>query len=116
MILGLETLNLRRNAATVWAAGRGTSTPTASTFQGSWQPLSGREIALLPEGERATNYAKVYTETALNTSDQHTKVSADLISRDGSAWFKVLTSVPYFTNAPIPHYKALAKRAQEADE
>lgn len=114
MILGIETLNLRRSGASAWAAGRATASTTDTTFLGSWQPLNGREASLLPEGERASDYIKVYTKEVLNTVDQHGKLRADQISRDGSAWFKVLTSVPYFANATIPHYKVKAKRLQEA--
>jgi len=115
MILGLRTLNLRRYSVPTWAAGRATATPATSTFLGSWQPLNGREIAMLPEGERSSDRAKIYTTTLLNTSEQGTKIQADEVNRDGFAWFKVLKVGPYFDESPIPHYRVEVVRLQEAD-
>jgi hypothetical protein len=114
MILGLITVNLRRFGVTTWAAGRGSATPTTSTFKGSWQPLNGREIAMLAEGERASDHAKIFTTTLLRTADQHGKTAADNVNRDGSTWFKVLKVGPYFSNAPIPHYRVEVVRLREA--
>lgn len=114
MILGLATLHLRRSAVQAWGSdGRASATTTDSTFSGSWQPLDGREIAMLPEGERASDRAKVFTATLLRTTDQRTGTPADLVSQDGSAWFKVLEVRPYSANAPLPHYRVELARVQE---
>ena len=115
MMLGIGTLNLRRTSAVTWAAGRATATTADTTFSGSWQPLNGREIAMLPEGERASDRAKVYTATVLRTVDQHSDTEADLVSRDGSTWYKCLIAKPYFDNTPIPHYRIEVVRVQEQD-
>lgn len=115
MILGLITIALRRSGVQTWSAGRATATTATSSFKGGWQPLNGEEIAMLPAGERASDHAKIYTTTLLRTSDQHTKIPADNVNRDGSTWFEVLKVEPYNAETPIPHYRVEIVRLQEQD-
>ena len=114
MILGTESATLKRFAAGSYSStGEWTDgTGTTSTISASWQPLNGRELAMLPEGERQRDQRKVYTLTALITSDPRTGLQADHLSLDGSTWYKV-EQVEH-ERAVIPHYKARVVRIQEA--
>lgn len=49
----------------------------------SVQPLNGRELMLLPEGERTKQYVRGYTNTQLYTAQQSSSKKADRISVDG---------------------------------
>lgn len=112
-ILGARDLTLRRvNAAGSWAAGRfveGSRSDT--TITGAFQPLNGQEIALLPEGSRASDHRKVLTETELRGLDQHEEKAADQVVVD-SVVYKVMTVAHW--PAILPHYEARLFRLQEA--
>ena len=112
-LLGTET-------ATRYVYGTGTrdsdtgrwqeATPTTETFVGSFQPVSGREREALPAGVRTSDALTVYTETDLQTADQHAGTQADEVEYDGKRyrveeverWPKLLT-----------HTKALLVRTKE---
>jgi hypothetical protein len=49
----------------------------------SVQPLNGRELILLPEGERTKQYVRGYTNTQLYTAQQAASKKADQTSIDG---------------------------------
>jgi len=112
-ILGSESLTRRRYAAGSWdtdgvfVAG----TATNSSFSGSFQPLNGEELATLPEGERAGDQRKVYTQSALRTTDQAAGVQADRVSQDGTVFYEVRQVER--ERAVLPHYKARLVRVQE---
>ncbi len=111
-ILGQEAITLHRRAVGTRSEGR--YTPGAavdSIIYASVQPLSGRELERLPEGERQKHSVKVYTETELRTSDQAADTLADLLVIN-SGTFKVLRVDRW--SAVIPHYEAYAVREDEA--
>jgi len=71
VILGLSTVTRRRFATGSRTSGRftaGAATDTAILM--SVQPLNGRELASLPEGERSSTVLKGYTESDVRTLDQ----------------------------------------------
>lgn len=81
MILGLANVTRRRFAAGSrgsdgrWVAGASTE----STIRMSVQPLSGRELQTLPEGERTADQVKGYTADDVRTLDQVAGAAADHI-------------------------------------
>lgn len=111
-ILGEEPVTLERRAAnTVGNDGivvRGAV--TTSTIRGSFQPLAGEEIALLPDGERQADHRKFYTETELRTADQHAQTEADVVIVDGARY--TVMQVQHQRKL-IPHYKARLLRERE---
>jgi hypothetical protein len=117
VILGLRSLTLRRHGASTWGSdGAPTSSTSDSTISGSWQPLNGKEIALLPEGERASDRRKMYTQAEVRTVDQHGGAAADLVSPDGgTTWFKAMKVADYDSAAPIPHYRVELVRLREGE-
>lgn len=48
----------------------------------SVQPLNGKELMILPEGERTKNYVRGYTDTQLYTAQQSDSKKADRVSVD----------------------------------
>lgn len=102
MILGLTSVTRRRFAAGSrgsdgrWDAGASTD----STIQMSVQPLSGHELATLPEGERSSVNLKGYTEADVRTLDQVDGEAADHI---------IIASGPYAGT-----YEARADNGQTA--
>lgn len=81
-------VTLKRDPGGTWANGRYTP-GTRSTVVGvmaSFQPLRGREIELLPEGDRDKRSGKVYTYTELKSTDRAAELMADQIIFDGDTW------------------------------
>lgn len=80
------------------------------TFVGSFHPVPGREREALPAGVRVSDAITVYTETDLQTSNQHADTQADEVEYDGKRyrveeaerWPQLLT-----------HTKALLVRKKE---
>lgn len=113
MILGATDVTLRRYAAPSRGVdGRvALAAPTETTISASVQPLNGRELALLPEGVRARDRRKAYSETELRTADQEAGTVADEL---------VVAGVVYQVqkvqrhSALLPHYRAELARVQES--
>jgi hypothetical protein len=102
------TYTVSRYAAPAWVAGVATkATPSTLSIVASVQPVSGREIAALPEGRRANEVRVVYTSTALRTEGV-SGGSADTISIDGEVWevFKLETWSAWSET----HYRAFISR------
>jgi len=80
---------------------------STSTFdiEMSVQPLQGRELQLLPEGERTRRYVKGYTVTRLYTAIEATSKKADRVGYD-STNFEV-QSVERWVDGELEHYKVL---------
>lgn len=49
----------------------------------SVQPINGRELLYLPEGERTRQFLTGYTETLLQTASEETGIRADKITYNG---------------------------------
>lgn len=60
----------------------------------SIQPLSGRELLSLPEGDRTRNWMKGYSAIQLFTADQSEAKKADLVEFQGKQ-FEVRESQPW---------------------
>lgn len=116
-MLGLRDITVRRAAASTWGSdGRSAPASTAdTTIRGSWQPLNGKEAALLSESDRASDRRKMYTASEVRTVDQHGEKEADRLSVDaGTTWFKAMAIADYDSGAPIPHYRVELLREREA--
>ena len=74
---------------------------TSSTFtaRGSVQPITGRELQLVPELDREKENIKIYTETEL--------IDKDVVTRANGLKYQV-QAVSDWTPYGIPHYKARA--------
>ncbi len=78
----------------------------------SIQPLNGREIMLLPDGERDRETVKVYTDTALVIADQEAQQKGDQIAYNGGVYEVMVKS--NWTETRLAHFKYLARK-QPAD-
>ena len=83
-------------------------TPTALTITASVQPLTADEMQLLPEGRRADESFRLYTDTRLLTANRVTNKNADIITIDGTR-YEVL-SCETWQNTIINHYKAIVSK------
>jgi len=82
-----ESVTFTRHAAGTEAYG--ICTPgTTSTFSASFavQPLSSRELQLLPEGERIRGALKLYGSTALIVAAPEVNRLGDRFTYDGLLW------------------------------
>lgn len=85
--------------------------PTTSTIRGTdLQPLTGRELQTLPEGERSSEWLKFFTTADVRTADQANAYPADEIVRDGIVYevrvVKTQTQI-------IPHKRVEVVRIRE---
>jgi hypothetical protein len=81
-------ITIKRDTPGTWADGRYTAgtRSTTSGVNASFQPLRGREIEMLPEGDRDKRSGKVYTATELKSADRADELLADQIVFDGDTW------------------------------
>lgn len=86
--------------------------PTDTVIQASVQPVNGKELQTLPEGERERDWLKVYTLATLKTTNQHDGTSADHIIIDAIT-YQVRQVWGWRAASPIPHFKAFIVRLQE---
>lgn len=101
------TYTVSRYGAASWSSGVATkASPSTLSIVASVQPISGREIAALPEGRRANETRVVYTATLLRT--EGSTGSADTISIDSEVWevFKIETWPAWGET----HYRAYVQR------
>ena len=80
---------------------------TAELFeiQASVQPMSGKDMEMLPEGRRGSQAVKIYTSTQLRTVDDANPAEVQAF---GSA-FELVTVEPWQSNV-ISHYKCIGVR------
>jgi hypothetical protein len=110
--LGDRALTRRRFGAPTYTAGRPSSPSyTDSTFQGSLQPMRGKDRQVLPEGLRQRDGRKVYCDrNQLRVDDQDDGTLADQVLVDGQAF----TVVHVDSDHPlIEHDHVLILRTQE---
>lgn len=102
-----KPFQVRRNTRTlvrgVWELG----SPETLTFQGSIQPLSGRDLLTLEPASRDIGKVWVYTGSQLQKRTEASSSVADLLVYDGSLW-EVIDDKGY-SNDLIPHHKYLAE-------
>ena len=118
MILGLSSVTRRRFAAGSrgsdgrWDPGAATD----STILMSVQPLSGRELSTLPEGERSAVNLKGYTEADVRTLDQVAGEAADHIIIASGRWAGTYEARAEDGQTDLlPHRRVRLLRLQEAD-
>ena len=99
----------RPDMAGTWQKGRYIES-TKSTFEitASVQPLSPKEMEMLPEGRRNKESYRIYTDTELNPASQDSKINADIIEINGNN-FEVL-GCNRWQNGILNHYKILASK------
>jgi hypothetical protein len=81
---------------------------TTSSIIMSCQPLNGRELLYLPEGQRTRQYLKAYTASEVRTTSQETSAKADQITYNGKQY--EVQQVEYWEstgNSIQPYYKVL---------
>ena len=110
----MRTLSLVRPGKGSWVDGDwvpAEDAPAVSVLA-TWQPATGRDLQVLPEGLRTGVFYKGYTETEIFSADQATGRSADQFVVDDEVYNVV--SVAAWQNGLIPHYKFLATRVKES--
>ncbi len=78
------------------------------TIVASVQPVGGRELRDLPEGQRADETRVIYTLTELRTRQGETE--PDVITLDGQPW--TVIRVERFDSFGETHYRAYASRTE----
>lgn len=116
-MLGEGDIVVHRAAPTTWGAdGRPVATRSELAIRGSVQPLNGKEAELLPEGDRASDHRKLYTQADLRTVEQHGSTDADEVDvEEGGATvrYRVMAAQPYGPKSPRPHVRAKLVRVRE---
>ena len=82
-------------------------TPVVSTFQGSVQPMSGKEINSLPVGREDTGKVKIYSDTILPVSVKDGDDSGAIVIWQSQKW-EVIFELKYQNNL-INHYKYIGE-------
>lgn len=95
--------NTRSLVRGVWTLG----TPEQLTFQGSIQPLSGRDLLTLEPASRDIGKVWIYTGSQLKKRTEASTSVADLLIHDGATW-EVIDDRGY-SNGIIPHHKYMAE-------
>lgn len=89
-----------------------TKAESASTFEGSVQPVTGKEVESLPVGREDRGKVKVYSNTPLNVSTEAQGHSGDIVIWEGQKW-EVIFELKY-QNGLIDHYKYIAEYRGES--
>lgn len=87
--------------------GEWSSTPVPGTFLGSVQPMSGKEVEALGIARHDGGYVKVYSNTALNVSEEGGDQEGDRVTWQNQIW-EVVKDLR-FQNDIISHYKYVAQ-------
>lgn len=87
----------------VWTTG----TSETLTFQGSIQPLSGKDLLTLEPASRDIGKVWIYTGSQLKKRTEAGANAADVLIYDGATW-EVIDDRPY-GNDIIPHHKYMAE-------
>jgi hypothetical protein len=106
-MLGQQTLNVTRYSSGGFVDGEWVEgAASAFTIQASVQPVNGRELETLPEGQRTRRTYKVYTDTLLQVATPESR--SDRIAY-GTKALEVQSVKDYSTHMTgLPHYKVLA--------
>ena len=87
--------------------GRPKSSRVASTFIGSVQPVTGKDIEIMETGKEDKGRIKAYSDTKLNVSIAGEDTPGDIIIWDGKEW--ECMSEQAYQNGLINHYKYIAQ-------
>jgi hypothetical protein len=105
MKLDIEAISVLRAAEGSYVMGRFVpGAAQALDARGNIQPLSGKELQQLSEGDRQREVKKIYTAFALENGDV-------VIRADGMRY--EVQAVQNWTAFALPHYKALLMRIEE---
>jgi hypothetical protein len=105
MRLDIEAITVRRTAPGTYVAGRYVPGSAQNvTVTANIQPLNGKELLQLAEGDRQRQALKVYTAFALENGDE--------VARADGNRFEV-QAVEDWTVFAQPHYKARLVRIEE---
>jgi hypothetical protein len=99
------TATVRRlSAQTTWVDGLSVDSAEDTPFSinCSVQPLTPKEMEMLPEGRRNEEVFRLYTDTELHTVEDKNPDKIDVLGDT----YEVL-SVARWRNSIIPHYKAI---------
>ena len=110
MTLFAKTIPYQTQSGGDYTTNKGKWTPGSAvqnTFQGSVQPISGKEIASLPVGRADIGLVKIYSSTPLPVSVQGGTESGAIISYLSQSW-EVIFEMK-FQNGIINHYKYIAE-------
>jgi len=95
-LLNKETVAVKRYATT-YTKGRPVKTLSSSfTARGNIQPLSGKEVLQLPEGDRTSENLWMYTATEIAVNDEITRLGKVYEARESQNWS---------TQGMLQHYK-----------
>ena len=81
--------------------------PVASTFQGSVQPMSGKEIQSFSWARKDTGHVKIYSGTPLPISTEGGDTKGAVVEWQSQLW-EVVHELKN-QNDLIPHYKYIAE-------
>jgi hypothetical protein len=81
------------------------------TIVASIQPLTPQETQTLPEGERSSEFIRIYTATKINKVNEAAMTKGDKITYNGRDY--EVKKVEDWTAYRIPHYKAIAVLLEE---
>lgn len=88
IILGLVSMTRQRFDPTVLVDGEATPrTQTDSLFDGSPQPMNGKDREVFPDGARVVDMKKIYTaQGILRTVDEYDGTEADRVVLNGKTY------------------------------
>lgn len=84
-LLPRKTINYRQVTFTR-VKGVAQKVETPSTFIGSVQPITGKDVELLPAGREDKGDVKVYSDTPLNVGTEGSDKSGDVVEWQGKKW------------------------------
>ena len=88
-----------------------TESLSASTFVGSVQPTTGKDLESLPVGREDRGIVKIYSDTELNVSVEGSNTPGDIVIWQGQRWQVMFEQK--FQNGLINHYKYFAEFEDE---
>jgi len=94
----------------VWVPG----STSKLTVRGSLQPMSMRDLQMLPEGERVKQTYKLYTDSLLFTGREGAMRSPDRVCVN-QEWFRV-HSTERWDGTDLPYFKSVLVRENPEEE
>ncbi len=85
---------------------------TEPTFEGSVQPMTGKEVKSYDYLRQDVGYVKIYSSTQLNVSIKDGDTPGDIVTWQGDTW-ELVKELKY-QNDLIPHYKYFGAYRGEA--